>query len=313
MSDPPRLSGGTPPPRPPSGAEIEERSDWKVVLQFFLVPLSLVFVLVSIFFGLQVMRRHRPDTASTLRSLRSYEGFMARYVGDVKRWQSGYDLSLLMRGEDARELRTILPDLVMAFREAGARGDLKLRRYLALALGHAGDPRAVEPLREGLADQDAETRLFSCYGLMRIGERSALPDLRRAVQDPDGGVRKMALFALGHLEDRNSIALLRGALEDPETDVRWNAALALAQLHDPGGASILVDLLKDSIGPADPATAGERRERAMNALRGLARLRAPEGRRALGEAIESATDPEIKEAARLALASCDAGVAGSAP
>lgn len=313
MSDPNRPCEGTPPSKPPAGAEIDGRSDWKVVLQFFLVPLSLVLVLVSVFFGLQVMRRHRPDTASTLRSLRSYEGFMARYVGDVKRWQSGYDLSLLMRGEDPRELRKILPDLTSAFREAGARGDLKLRRYLALALGHAGDPRATEALREGLADQDAETRLFSCAGLMRIGERSALPDLRRAAQDPDGGVRTMAIFALGRLEDRGSIVLLRGALADKETDVRWNAALALAQLHDSGGAAVLVELLKDSSGPGDPATAGVRRDRALNALRGLARLRAPEGRRALGEAIESAADPQIREAARLALASCDAGGDGSAP
>ena len=313
MSDASRPTVGTPSPAPPAGTGGEERSDWKVVLQFFLVPLSLVFVLVSVFFGLQVMRRHRPDTVSTLRSLRSYEGFMARYVGDVKRWQSGYDLSLLMRGEDPKQLRAILPDLTSAFREAGAREDLKLRRYLALALGHAGDPRALDPLREGLADRDAETRLFSCYGLMRSGGPAALPALREAARDPDAGVRKMAMFALGHLEDRGAIPLLRAGLGDGEEDVRWNAALALSQMGDPAGVSILAALLKDSIDPGDSKTAADRRERALNAIRGLARLREPEGRRALGEAIARARDPEIQRAARVALASSDACAATSAP
>src|SRR5713101_3743464 len=101
----------------------EGKSDLKVVLQFFIVPLSLVAVLVSVFFGLQVLRSRRPDAEGALRSLQSYDGLLARWVGDVKRWQSGYDLSLLMRAEDGEAIRRTLPRLTAAFRDARERGD----------------------------------------------------------------------------------------------------------------------------------------------------------------------------------------------
>ena len=307
----PPAGGGAPAARP--GTETPEKSDWKVVLQFFLVPLSLVAVLVSLFFGLQIMRNRRPDTESTLRSLQSYRGFLARYVGEVKRWQSGYDLSLLMRGDDPKEIRRILPELTGAFRAASLDGDLKLRRYLSLALGHSRDPGAIAPLREGLKDDDAPTRLFSCWGLMEIGDRAVLPDLRAAVGDPDPGVRKTAIFALGQLHDRDALPLLRSALDDTTIDVRWNAALSLSRLGDPAGVGVLVGLLQDSIGPADPAGADDRRERALNAIRGLALLKAPGARAPLARAATDAPDPRVQEAARLALEAYGAEAAARLP
>jgi HEAT repeat protein len=279
-----------------------------VVLQFFLVPLSLVVVLVALFFGLQLLRRHRPDPRATLRHLERYEGLLRRYVGDFKRWQSGYDLSLLLRSEDAAELRRIVPDLAAAFETAGARGDLRLRRYLALALGHAADPRGAGPLRDGLRDPDPPTRLFSAWGLLQIGSDEVLPDLRLAAADPDPGVRKLAVFGLGRLRDRGAAGLLRARLEDDAADVRWNAALSLAQLGDEAAAPVLIRLLEESMrapaadGAPPPSDDGTpRAERALNAIRGLALLDAPAGREALERAAGSA-DPAIAAAARAALA-----------
>jgi HEAT repeat protein len=289
-------------PNPPAAGETDGRSDLRVVLQFFIVPLSLVVVLVSVFFGLQVLRSRRPDPGSALRSLESYDGLLARYVGDVKRWQSGYDLSLLLRAEDQAKLAQLVPDLTAAFREAGTRGDLKLRRYLVLALGHAADPRGAAALREGLADPDPQTRLFSTWGLMRVGGPAACADLRKAVGDSDPGVRKMAIFALGRLGDGAAVPAVRAALEDPEADVRWNAALALARLGDPTAAPLLIGLLDaPPLRPARPATGSDGADLMLNAIRGLALLRAPAGRAPLERLAESSVDPGIREAARLAL------------
>src|SRR5574341_1188750 len=81
----------------------EERSDWKVVLQFFVVPLSLVAVLVSLFFALQLLRSRRPDPQATIDSLERYDGFLGAVVGDLKRWQAGYDLSILLRTQRPEE------------------------------------------------------------------------------------------------------------------------------------------------------------------------------------------------------------------
>jgi hypothetical protein len=298
------------PARPPQS---DERSDLKVVLQFFIVPLSLVVVLVSVFFGLQILRGRPPDSATTLRALEEYHGFLARYVGEVKRWQSGYDLSLLLRADDPGPIRALVPNLTAAFREAGERGDVELRRYLALALGRSDDPRAVASLRAGLGDRDAETRLFACWGLLEIGDRAALPDLRAALADADPGVRKMAIYAVGRMGDRSSQPALRSALADPEADVRWNAALALSRLGDAAAVPVLVDLLRASVSGTDSEEAGARHERALNAIRGLALLRAPEGRAPLGQAAATADDPGVREAARAVLGSYDAQAGRGSP
>lgn len=298
------------PARPPQS---DERSDLKVVLQFFIVPLSLVVVLVSVFFGLQILRGRRPDSATTLRALEGYHGFLARYVGEVKRWQSGYDLSLLLRADDPGPIRALLPNLTDAFREAGERGDVELRRYLALALGRSEDPRAVASLRAGLGDRDAETRLFACWGLLEIADRAALPDLRAALADADPGVRKVAIYAVGRMGDRASQPALRSALADPEADVRWNAALALSRLGDAGAVPVLVDLLRASVSGTDSKEAGARHERALNAIRGLALLRAPEGRAPLEQAAATADDPGVREAARAVLGSYDAQAGRGSP
>ncbi len=291
----------------------DERSDWKVVLQFFLVPLSLVVVLVSVFFGLQVMRSRRPGIGSALRSLQSYRGFLARYVGDIKRWQSGYDLSLLVRGSDPDAIRRTLPELGEAFREASKDHDVKLRQYLALVLGESKDPRGVAPLREGLRDGDSLTRLFSCWGLAEIGDRGALPDLRAAAADPDPGVRKMAIFALGRLGDWEARPLLRAALQDPQDDVRWNAALALSRFGDRAAVPVLVALLEGSIAPAGADETANRRDRALNAIRGLALLGGPEARGPLRRAASVSSDPQVQQAARLALRSTDPETAARLP
>lgn len=279
----------------------DEKSDLKVVLQFFIVPLALVIVLVAVFFGLQMARSARPDPGATLESLQSYEGFLANWVGDLKRWQSGYDLSLLLRSDGGRESGRLVPDLSRAFREAG--DDVKLRRYLALALGRSADPRAAPVLREGIGDPDAQTRLYCAWGLLALRERSALGELRAAVADGDPAVRKVAIFALGEMEDREAAPVLLRALRDREADVRWNAALSLARLGRPEAAPVLIDLLEQAAPGAEGAPAGERSEQAINAIRGLALLKDETAREPLGRAAAGAADSRVREAARLALQS----------
>jgi HEAT repeat protein len=279
-----------------------EKSDLRVVLQYFIVPLALVIVLVLLFFGLQLARHRNADPREALEHLGGDEGFLTSLLGDPKRWQYGYDLSMLMRTEDEADLQRLVPDLTEAFRAAGAAGDLELRRYLTLALGRAADPRAIEPLREAFHDSDPHTRLFAAWGLSRLDDPSGLPELRAAVSDADAGVRKLAVFALGQLADERSVPLLRAALEDPAVDVGWNAALALARLGDPAGLPILIELLESSVA-ALPGEDEGARERALNAIRGLALIQAPEAMESLRRTAAGAPDPAIREAAQVALSS----------
>jgi HEAT repeat protein len=305
----------------PEGDDGEEKSDLRVVMQFFIVPLVLVVVLVLVFFGMQILRSRRPDPEATLRSLQRYDGFLGSLVGDLKRWQYGYDLSLLMRGDVGEIDPGLVPDLIATFEEAGEGDDRKLRRYITLALGQSADRRAIASLRTALQDDDPPTRLFACWGLMRCREPEVLPLLRRAAGDADPGVRKMAIFALGELGDEGSTALLRKALQDAEADVGWNAALSLARLGDQAAVPVLLEMLSTPVAKgaghaadakvaaaASGSDSGGRRageaarEVVLNAIRGLALLRPAEAHPRLEQiASDPAGDEEIGAAARLAL------------
>jgi len=288
--------------------EIEEKNDWKVVLQFFIVPLGLVAVLVCVFFGLQVLRSRRPDPRATLGRLKGPSRFLLPWAGDPKRWQSGYDLSLLVRSGPDDGAEALIPELVAAFRDAG--GDLKLRRYLALALGRSGDGRAGPALREGLQDPDDATRLFCAWGLMQIADRSALPELRAAAADPDPGVRTMAVFALGQMGDREGAGALKTALGDAAIGVRWNAALSLARLGDASGEAVLIGILDGGeagtgqvtgTGQATGTEGAGDAAAPLNAILALALLKDDAARAAMKRAAESGRTEELRGAARLAL------------
>lgn len=290
-------------------ADTDDKSDWKVVSQFFIVPLGLVAVLVSVFFGLQVLRSRHPDPRSTLEHLKGPSRFILPWAGDPKRWQSGYDLSLAVRAGGDEGGAALAPELASAFREAGA--DPDLRRYLALALGRSGDPRAVPALREGIGDPDGTTRLHCAWGLMRIGDPSSFPDLRAAAGDRDEAVRTMAVFALGEMGDRDGAAVLASALSDGSMSVRWNAALSLARLGDDSGESVLIGVLDGTervrLDEKERAREDEVNASArLNAIRGLALLKNDAARAALRRAAESGTGDEVRATARLALESIDA-------
>lgn len=282
-------------------ADTDDKSDWKVVSQFFIVPLALVAVLVSVFFGLQVLRSSHPDPRATLRHLKGPSRFLLPWAGDPKRWQSGYDLSLAVRGGGGEGGAALAPEMAAAFREAGA--DPPLRRYLALALGRSGDPRAAPALREGMRDPDGETRLYCAWGLMRIADRTFVPDLRAAVGDRDEAVRTMAVFALGELDDRDGAAVLEAALRDGSMSVRWNAALSLARLGNDSGEPVLIGVLEGKETATDDKVNASAR---LNAVRGLALLRDDAARAALRRAAESGAGDEVSATARMALESIDA-------
>jgi len=293
----------------------DEKGDWRVVLQFFVVPLALVAVLVTVFFGLQVLRSRRPDFRTTLDDLKSTGGFLLPWVGDPKRWQSGYDLSLLLRSREGGSAP--LPELAAAFQEARRAGDVKLRRYLALALGRTGDGRAAVALGAGLDDSDGDTRLYCAWGLMQVGGPEALADLRRvAATHADEGVRKMAVFALGQRGDHQAAPVLRRVLDDKDKDVRWNAAISLARLGDASGETILIEILEtwtpDIAGQGTPVMA-DGTAPALNAIRGLALLKDGMARAALERAALSGKSEEIRATARLAIESMKAEARGSLP
>ena len=209
-----------------------------LAVQFFLIPLAVVAVTVSVYVGFR----------SLLADARTPEDYLAEVQrgGSDRRWPAAYELSRLMADPKVRADRTLAPSLVKAFENS--KNDQQVRRYLALAIGRLDPPlppAAVAELTQALDDPDSETRISVIWALGSSGDQAVVPRLvpLYTAQNSDAGIRKIVIYALGALPGDTQIDTLRTALEDPTADVRWNAAVALARHGNGDGVGVLKQML----------------------------------------------------------------------
>src|SRR5438128_7867059 len=120
-----------------------------LAVQFFLIPLAVVGITVTVYVGFRSM-------LADARTPQEYLSEIQR-GGSDRRWPAAYELSRLMADPKVRADRTLAPALVKAFQ--GSQGDAAVRRYLALAIGRLDPPLppdAVADLTRALADPDSE-------------------------------------------------------------------------------------------------------------------------------------------------------------
>jgi len=209
-----------------------------LAVQFFLIPLAVVAIAVSVYVGFR----------SLLADDRGPQDYLAeiRNGGSSRRWPAAYELSRLMADPKVRADKTLAPALVKAFQESA--GDQQVRRYLALAIGRLDPPlpaAAVADLTHALDDPDSETRISVIWALGSSGDPAVVPRLipLYTAQDSDPGIRKMVVYALGALPGEAQDVTLRTALQDAVADVRWNAAVALARHGSHEGIAVLKQML----------------------------------------------------------------------
>src|SRR3989440_2455755 len=146
-------------PVPPIDDLIEVRKPTSLLIaQFFLFPLIIIAICIGIFllFGYLTYEQKTPQ----------------EYLTDVRtgselccRWQSAYELSNIIstRKEKLRN-SDFVNDLVKVYQTSRSE-DPRVRRYLALTMGHLGDPRAVPALVEGLNDTDIDNQIYNMWAL----------------------------------------------------------------------------------------------------------------------------------------------------
>src|SRR6185436_6235072 len=95
-----------------------------LAVQFFLIPLAVVAVAVSVYVGFR----------SLLADARTPQDYLqeVQMGGSNRRWPAAYELSRQMADPKVRADRTLAPALVKAFENSA--GDPQVRRYLALAI-----------------------------------------------------------------------------------------------------------------------------------------------------------------------------------
>jgi HEAT repeat protein len=209
-----------------------------LAVQFFLIPLAVVAVAVSVYVGFR----------SLLADARTPEDYLReeQMGGSNRRWPAAYELSRLMADPKVRADRSLAPALVKAFQDAA--GDNQVRRYLALAIGRLDPPLpadAIAELTRALDDPDSETRISVIWALGSSQDPAVVPRLIPlfAAADGDPGVRKMVVYALGALPGDSQVNALRTALQDDVADVRWNAAVALSRKGNHEGVPVLRQML----------------------------------------------------------------------
>ncbi len=270
------------------------------VLQFFLIPAVVVFACVGLFLFFGWLVAEEKSSLDHLRDIKS--------GGTTRRWQAAFELAKQLNNidrQDQADIDRLVPEMIDTFREAD-RDDPRVRRYLALALGHVGDPQAVPVLLEALSDGDPETRIYAIWALGSLGDEHAVEPLLELVQHDDPGLRKMAVYSLGTLGAEEARATLQAALGDYEMDVAWNAAIALAKLGDDSGRDRIFQMLdREFLSSVGDMTEDQRSEAMMNAMKGAVLLGDPSFQPSLTEISEQDPNLKVRQAAFEALAQLD--------
>jgi HEAT repeat protein len=297
MATPEPLAGEATPEEPPA-----RQSTPFLVLQFFIFPLSIVAVCVAVFVVFGMIASEGKGAREHLADVRT--------GGANRRWQAAYELAkVLQAGKDpALKDPAFTAEVAKVFDEA-AGDDPRVRRYLALALGRIGDPRAVPALLKAVTEADAagtradpETQVYAVWALGVIGDPQAVPPLVSLARSDDAGLRKAAVHALGAFPTAESRAALAAALSDPVADVRWNAAVALGRRRDEAAVPVLLEMLDRGRLATVPGLTDEQRSEAMVQAVGASTALGDAHLLAAVRALENDPDLKVREKAHAAAA-----------
>lgn len=106
---------------------------------------------------------------------------------------------------------------------------------IAVALGHRGDPRAIEPLVRLKNHPDEHVRDGVVYGLLTHEDERAINALIELSTDPESHIRDWATFGIGSQIDTDTSeirAALMARITDEDADTSGEAMVGLARRHD---------------------------------------------------------------------------------
>ena len=269
-----------------------------LIAQFFLFPLIIIAFGIGIFLLFGYITYDQKSPQAYLNEIRQ----AAASPFDTRRWQAALELSRVIAADKEKLQESgFVAALMDVYRNAQS-DDPQIRQFLAISLGHLGDPAAVPALVEGLSDEAVETQIWTLWALGTIADAGAVPGVVGKVKSDDAGVRKMAVYVLGALKDASTIRDLEIALNDPVADGRWNAAMALAQMNDAAGADLLLRLTDRAYLAEFGQMSQEDRENVLvNAVRSLGILKLEGARGPLASLSRSDPSLTVRDAALEAL------------
>ena len=274
----------------------EKKSALRVVIHsFFVVPLIIAVFAVLIFLVVRIMTSE-PNTAQDYLE-------DVKIGGTTKRWQGAFELSkILSNPKQVPKDDRFVSELISTFKYAINDRDIRVKQYLALAMGATKDMRYTQPLIEELDRPEPELIMAIAHALGNIADKSAVAPLTEILNHGEAKVRLHAVISLGKIGEASTIPALKEMMADPEANVRWDAAIALAKQKDDSGQPILLDLMDrnylDSFPNIDEI---EQVQAMMVAIQVAPFIQDLELKRSLEKLRDSESNLKIREAARIAL------------
>ena len=215
----------------------EKKSALRVVVHsFFVVPFIIAIFAVLIFLDTRIMTAE-PNTAQDYLE-------DVKIGGATKRWQGAFELSkILSNPEMVPNDDRFVTEMINTFEYAINDRDIRIRQFLAIAMGATGDKRYVETIIKALDQNDNEIIMACAFALGNLKDNRAVDHLLELLDSGDPQVRLQSVIALGKIEDPRSTMALEKMLADIEPNVRWDAAVALAKQKNSSGRRIILDLL----------------------------------------------------------------------
>jgi HEAT repeat protein len=283
-------------PVPTAEDLIEEKKPTSLLIaQFFLFPLIIIGICVGIFLLFGYLTYEQKTPGDYLRDVQTGSDLCCR-------WQAAYELSnVISSNKEAIRRTDFINDVVKVYQTSRSE-DPRVRRYLALTMGHMGDARAIPALVEGLNDTDAENQIYTLWALGSIGDAAAVPGITGRLNSTEPAVRKTAAYVLGVIKDPRAVHDLQVTLNDSSKDVRWNAAMALAQLNDASGADVLMGLLdRNYVNQIEGMTPEQKSELVINAIKCLGTLKFEPAQDKIAALSQSDPDLSVRDASLEAL------------
>lgn len=218
----------------------EEKSFFQIIVHsFFIVPFLIAVFCVVVFVGVRLLTQENRTAYDYLEDV--------KIGGSTKRWQGAFELSKMLADERLRPTEERFSrEMISAF-EASEHDDPRVRQYLALAMGRAGEPEFATVIGKAIADEENEDNILAMiYALGLLSKAESVEVLTPFLKHQNPRVRSIAVTSLGAISHPTSLNSLKNMLQDPEPNVKWGSALSLARLGDRSGIDVIQNLLSRS-------------------------------------------------------------------
>lgn len=203
---------------------------------FFLIPFMLAIFGAMFFFMFQFLTYEKNTPIDLLNNIQSGSA--------TKRWQAAFELSNMLTADKINDTLLFENRLRNLF-EKSKHDDLRVRTYIALAMGKTQNSAFGQDLIAALDDDSESVRIAAIKSLGVLKYNQSCSKLVDMIKNSDSHAEQLAIIiSLGSIGNNDYSDILIDMLDNEEPNIRWDAAISLLKMDNPKGVPIVENLLK---------------------------------------------------------------------